>query len=125
MSEFLNFVINFMSILFIVALVGTFVLWLWLRRLTKQLEEELARAQQEQTNIISLDIEVDNGQYYCYNSINKQFICQGATAQEIRDAFRARYPFQGAFLNDSDTNPAVQTLVEELKKLKNETSNSV
>lgn len=124
MMDFLNFIVDFLGVVFIVGTVGILAFWLWLRRLTKRLEAELAQAQQE-LNIISLDIEVDNGQYYCYNSIDKQFICQGATAQEIRDSFRARYPFQGAYLNDSEVNPAIKALVEELKKLKNETSSSV
>lgn len=121
MNEFLEFMINFLGIVFIAVAVGVLVFWLWLRRVTKKLEAELNKSvEKAQNNIISLDIEIDNGHYYCYNSVNKQFICQGATAQEIRDAFRARYPIQGAFLNDSDANPAVQTLVNELKKLKND-----
>jgi hypothetical protein len=73
-------------------------------RMVKEVIDEAA------ADLIGLDIEVDNGVYFCYNSEDKQFVCQGHTVAEIRQAFQARHPGKTAYLAGGD--PAV---VEEFK----------
>jgi hypothetical protein len=70
--------------------------------------------QEAENNLIGMDIEINNGVYFCYNNKDKQFICQGTTVAEIRTAFEARYPGKIAYLVGGDTT-AVATLKESLK----------
>ena len=75
--------------------------------------------------LIGLDIEVDNGVYFCYNHTDKQFVCQGGTVAEIRKSFGERFPGKTAYLAGGD--PAVvDTFKTELLKLSiNEPNNNV
>jgi hypothetical protein len=85
--------------------VGIYIWVLWQRLKTKvdRLVEEIM--QEAENSMIGLDIEVDRGTYFCYNTEDKQFICQGATVDEIRQAFQSRYPDKTAYLAGGD--PAV------------------
>jgi hypothetical protein len=49
-------------------------------------------------NFVGLDIELDQDRFFCYNNKNKEFVCQGNTVQEVRDAFARRYPGKTAYL---------------------------
>jgi hypothetical protein len=73
--------------------------------------------EQAATQVIGLTVEVDQGQYFCYNSEDKQFVCQGSTAAEIRQAFEARFPGKIAFLDGGDPE-AVSQFRTELAQLK-------
>ena len=77
-----------------------------------------------ETNLIGLEIEVDKGIYFCYNNTDKQFVCQGSTINEIRQAFQERFPGKTAYLAGGD--PAVvekfRTELTELRSNENSTS---
>ena len=77
-----------------------------------------------ETNLIGLEIEVDKGVYFCYNNTDKQFVCQGSTINEIRQAFQERFPGKTAYLAGGD--PAVvekfRTELTELRSNENSTS---
>jgi MarR-like DNA-binding transcriptional regulator SgrR of sgrS sRNA len=51
---------------------------------------------------IELEIEVDKGVYFCYNNKDKQFVCQGKTATEIRETLQERFPGKAAYLVAGD-----------------------
>ena len=68
-------------------------------RVDRMIEEIISEAEE---NLVGLDIEVDNGVYFCYNNEDKQFICQGKTVAEIRQAFQARFPGKTAYLAGGD-----------------------
>ena len=77
------------------------------------------------TDMIGLTIEIDQGQYFCYNIENKQFICQGSTVEEIQKTFEARFPNKIAYLVDGSPDVITQFRTE-LSKLKtNENSSSI
>jgi len=82
------------------------VMWLiaqWLKRVNTRLEAQLEAIQEAiESKFIQLDVEIDNGIYYCYNIKDHEFICQGSTAREIKDAFDARFPGKVAILNNAD-----------------------
>ena len=80
--------------------------------------------QQAEANLVGLDIELDKGVYFCYNNKDKQFVCQGSTVKEIRQAFQQRYPEKTAYL--AGGNPAVveQFKTELLKLAQHENSSS-
>lgn len=107
--------------------VGMIVIYAWYLyrdlkgRVDQMIAEVLAEAEAE---LIGLDIEVDQGRYFCYNSKNKQFVCQGNTVAEIKQAFQSRHPGKTAYLAGGD--PAVvATIKTELLKLStNENSSS-
>ena len=69
------------------------------RRVDRVVQELL---QEAEANLVGLDIEVDQNTYFCYNTTNKQFVCQGATVSEIRQAFQARFPGKTAYLAGGD-----------------------
>ncbi len=125
MSETLIWVGNATMIVGTVLLVGLLIFYFWLKHYNDRLEEALTElVQQLEDQMIGLDVEVDNGLYYCYNSKDKQFICQGTDAREIIDRFQDRYPNKTAYIEGEAEDPAVKELVEQLLRLKDETSTS-
>jgi hypothetical protein len=124
MSEFLIWLGNIMMIAGIILLVGLAVFWYVLRRVNDRLEQQLTELVEELENrIIGLDVEVDNNQYFLYNTQDKSFVCQGATAEEIKEKFLARCPGQNAYFAGGDER-AIEYLTQEFVRLKDETSNS-
>jgi hypothetical protein len=91
-------------------MIGLYI-WILYRRLKSRIDQMIAEVIAEaEADLIGLDIEVDKGVYFCYNHTDKQFVCQGSTVAEIRQAFQARHPGKTAYLAGGD--PAV---VEEFK----------
>lgn len=70
----------------------------------------------EQERLIALTIEVDQDVYFCYNSITKEFVCQGRDIQEIVKNFALRYPDKQAAIFDGDES-AVVTLKQQMKQI--------
>lgn len=107
--------------------VGMIVIYAWYlyrdlkSRVDQMIDEVLAEAE---ADLIGLDIEVDQGRYFCYNSKDKQFVCQGNTVAEIKQAFQSRHPGKTAYLAGGDPE-VVATIKTELLKLGiNENSSS-
>lgn len=106
---------------------GMIVLYAWYlyrdlkSRVDRMIEEVIREAE---SNMVGLDIEVDKGVYFCYNSENKQFICQGSTVEEIRKAFGARYPDKTAYLAGGDPAVVEHFKTELLKLATDENSSS-
>ena len=98
--------------------VGMIVLYAWylyqdlkgrIDRMIKEVVDEAA------ADMVGLDIEVDRGRYFCYNSEDKQFVCQGGTVAEIKQAFEARFPGKTAYLAGGDPAVVEQFRTELLK----------
>lgn len=101
---------------------GIIVIYAWYlyRDLKNRVDEMIAEVVAEhEANMVGLDIEIDNGVYYCYNNEDKQFICQGATVGEIAVAFRNRYPSKTAYLAGGN-EAVVDKFREELLKMRQE-----
>jgi hypothetical protein len=60
--------------------------------------------------LIILDIEAVDGQFMCYNSLTKEFVCMGQNMTEVQERFRQRYPDKEAALIKED--PVAQQLKE-------------
>lgn len=114
---------NFMEILGAVGIgavigfgiVGIYV-WFLYRRIKARVDEIIERVIDEaEANLIGLDIEVDNGTYFCYNNEDKQFVCQGTTLAEIREAFQTRFPGKTAYLAGGDPRVVAEFKTELLK----------
>ena len=114
LHEILGGIVMGIGIAFI--LVGLYILILFQRirgRVDRMVEQII---QQAEADLVGLDIELDNGTYFCYDHTDKQFVCQGATVAEIRQAFGERFPTKTAYLAGGD--PAVvNTFKTELLRL--------
>ena len=101
---------------------GMFMRWY----LERQIGQELNSVGQalDEEKLIALTVEVDQNQYFCYNSLTSDFVCQGSDLKEIRERFRARYPDKDAAIYDGDES-AVATLKSQLKDLKKQNENSI
>jgi hypothetical protein len=81
-------------------------IWILYQRIRGRIDRMIAEVVDEATaDIVGLEIEVDRGRYFCYNYEDKQFVCQGNTVEEIKQAFSERFPGKTAYLAGGD--PAV------------------
>ena len=126
LMEFSDFLIGFALTYLVVTLVfGLLKTWL-MYKFEQHISQELTTIGQalDKERLIALTVEVDQDQYFCYNSITKDFVCQGSDLTEIRERFRARYPDKDAAIYDGDES-AVATLKSQLKELKKQNENSI
>ena len=79
----------------------------------RELDEHIERAA---NTLMPVIIERENGVLFCYDKQDKQFICQGTSVAEIREAFGRRFPDKTAYLDGGDEE-LVKELREELKEL--------
>ena len=97
------------------------VMWLvarWLNRINANLEAQIEILKETiESRFVHLEVELDNGTYYCYNIKDRAFVCQGTTAKEIRDAFNSRYPERLAVLENTD-KPELAELVKDVLEMK-------
>ena len=84
------------------------------RRVNSDLEEVSKDLELER--LIPLTVEVVDNQYFCYNSITQDFVCQGVNLVEIVKRFKQRYPEKSAAIYNGDET-AVRTLKSQLKEL--------
>lgn len=124
--EFGDFLIWFGIGCLITNLVLSLLAFLLRRHIEQSMESELTGVGQalDEERLIALTVEVDQNQYFCYNSCTKDFVCQGRDLTEIRKRFRERYPDKDAAIYDGDES-AVATLKSQLKDLKKQNENSI
>ena len=126
LMEFGDFLI-YLGIGWLLTSLGLIVLQLLFRGyIERRLGQELNSVGQalDEEKLIALTVEVDDNQYFCYNSLTSDFVCQGSDLKEIRERFRARYPDKDAAIYDGDES-AVATLKSQLKDLKKQNENSI
>jgi hypothetical protein len=97
-----------------------FLLFVWVlsRRIQIRFESELSTTMKNlaQERLIALTVEIDNNQYFCYNALTKDFVCQGYSLKEIIERFRLRFPNKAAAIYDGDET-AVKTLRNQMEEL--------
>jgi len=126
LMEFGDFLIYFGIGWLITSLVLSVLAFLLRQHIEHSMESELTGVGQalDEERLIALTVEVDDNQYFCYNSITKDFVCQGSDLTEIRKRFRERYPDKDAAIYDGDET-AVAILKAQLKELKKQNENSI
>jgi hypothetical protein len=124
--EFGDFLIWFGIGWVITNLVLSLLAFLLRRHIEQSMEQELVGVGQalDEERLIALTVEIDQNQYFCYNSITKDFVCQGSDLTEIRRRFRERYPDKDAAIYDGDRT-AVAALKSQLEDLKKQNENSI
>jgi hypothetical protein len=119
--EIIEFVVDSLLIFVTIYIGLTMVAWVVRRRVASELEEVFQDLELER--LIPLTVEVVDAQYFCYNSITQDFVCQGVNLVEIVKRFKQRYPEKSAAIYDGDET-AVRTLKSQLKEL-DENSSSI
>ena len=126
LMEFGDFLIWFGIGWVITNLVLSLLAFLLRRHIEQSMEQELVGVGQalDEERLIALTVEIDQDQYFCYNSITNDFVCQGSDLKEIRKRFRERYPDKDAAIYDGDQT-AVAALKSQLQELKKQNENSI
>lgn len=70
----------------------------------------------ETGKLIPVTVEVDKDQYFCYNALTKDFVCQGHNITEIAERFTKRFPESKLSIYNGDET-AVRILKEQLEKI--------
>lgn len=105
-------------VVFIVVYIATRLALDWLfNRLTRKIRADIEEfADRLATGkLIPVTVEVDQDQYFCYNTLTKDFVCQGYSLKEIVERFTARFPESKLAIYNGD-EMAVQTLKVQLEK---------
>ena len=93
------------------------LIYWYIRSLIRKVMEEIDKQIEKASNtLMPITVERVNGQIYCYSEEDKQFICQGNTVAELRDAIKARFPDKTAYLagGDEDLVKELQTQLKEV-----------
>lgn len=98
------------------AALAVLLIYLYVRGLVREVVAELdAHIERAASTLMPVTVERENGILFCYAKEDNQFICQGATLTEVREAFKARFPDKTAYLDGGDPD-LVEELRAELKK---------
>ena len=112
--DFVEFFVNGVVIMILIH-VGLNMLTRMVKRHADSDLEEVSK-DLELERLIPLTVEVVENQYFCYNSITQDFVCQGVNLVEIVKRFKQRYPEKSAAIYNGDET-AVRTLKSQLKEL--------
>ncbi len=109
--ELLSFILD-------VVLFGMIIWFVFTWAVSRHLERQIGSVVQDldQERLIPLTVEVEQNQYFCYNTITKAFVCQGHSLKEIVERFKLRYPDKAAAIYDGDET-AVRVLKSQLEQL--------
>jgi hypothetical protein len=119
--DIIEFIVDSLLIFVTIHIGLTLVAWAVRRRVASELDEVSNDLELER--LIPLTVEVVEDQYFCYNSITQDFVCQGVNLVEIVKRFKQRYPDKSAAIYNGDET-AVRTLKSQLKEL-DESSSSI
>jgi len=64
-----------------------------------------------ESNTIVATVEMADNQYFCYNKLNSEFLCYGATLLDLVARFRDRFPNHNVTLESDD-----KAIAEELRR---------
>lgn len=115
MGELLNFLADFVLMMFLGWVIAQ-LLMLWaVRRLSRELEKHVKVESETEQQRIGLTVEKIGNEFFCWNEKDNEFVCQGSDLEEIRKRFRQRFPNADAYLAGG---PAVDALRKQLETSK-------
>ena len=109
MTEYMMGFLHGMLLLGLVAWAIGYGIWYMFKRKMIALLEQEQLEEEVLTKVVANVIRLD-GQLYCYDE-NDEFICQGATLNDLTEAYKARYPDKPSCLLLLKGEPA---LIDEL-----------
>jgi len=71
-------------------------------------------------HLLILDVELDNDTYFCYNSEDKQFICQAKSFKEIKETVQKTSPEKVIVLSDKTPQDILERLKTEREEYQKE-----
>lgn len=72
--------------------ISLFFLWLWIRRVYREIVTMKAGMQKVLDSILFMRVEKHDSTMYAYNALNDEFICQGNNLEDLNKQFGQRYP---------------------------------
>jgi hypothetical protein len=82
--------------LLIIGIIVLFAVMLWLRKIGRDLEKEIASITEEvkevMNKVLFMKVEQHDGKMFAYNALTNDFICQGKDMDELNVNFGLRYP---------------------------------
>lgn len=123
--EFMDIVAGILMGIGIGLVVLGIYVWVLYQRIKTRVDHMIQEVLDEAAEtLIGIEVELDKGVYFCYNSEDKQFVCQGTTVSEIRQAFQNRFPGKTAYLAGGDPTVVAQFRTELTQLRSNENSSS-
>ena len=86
-----------------------------IKTILNQLDQHIEEA--IDTTLVGVTVEHYDGMYHLYQANTNQFICQGATLTEIRQAFNQLFPAKTCYIAGGDAE-VVEQLKQELAATK-------
>jgi len=114
MEQLINILIWFAVGYMLARMATTWLLNYLTRELRKEVEEFADKL--ETGKLIPVTVEVDKDQYFCYNAMTKDFVCQGYNLTELAERFSARFPSSKLAIYNGDET-AVKVLKEQMEKV--------
>ena len=74
--------------------------WYEVHRFERQLTRMIKTAMKD--TMFGLEVEQDQGVFFCYSAENKQFVCQGQNLTEIQERFKSRFPDKIPYIQGGD-----------------------
>ena len=119
MNEFIEFLLNVAFCYFvfriIMALLEKYVMF----QIMKAVRQELGQnkpVQEEISDIMTLNVERIDEQYFCYDEVTNEFVCQGKNIPELTERFKLRYPgMQAALASDDEATIVALSKEPEVK----------
>jgi hypothetical protein len=97
--------------------------WYEVKRFEYKLERMINTAIKD--TMFGLEVEQHQGVFFCYSAQDRQFVCQGADLEQIRSAFRQRYPDRIAYITGGDPTAVQQLQAQIAQQESNENSPSI
>lgn len=66
--------------------------WLWSRKIKKEVAELETHIREELSKIVFMHIEHHDNSVFAYNAFNKEFVCQGTDLEDLNVQFGKRFP---------------------------------
>jgi hypothetical protein len=95
-----DFVLDFAVFLLVLGLIYlaflAVLICFYRQEVTDQMEQHL------ESIMLPVTVEFDNNQFYCYNKQSQEFMAQGATYDEIKNALQARFSHYILYVEGGD-----------------------
>lgn len=108
------YVLAAFGVFYLVTRVLHLILNFWLiGKIKKAIDENGGVEKIIREHLIVLDVELDNGTYFCYNNEDKQFVCQGKSYKDIKEAIEKTSPEKLIVLSDKTPKDILEKLQAE------------
>lgn len=98
---------NFIEI-YLVLLAAIIVgVWLWARKIKKEVSEIESHIRAELSKIVFLHIEHHDNLVFAYNAFNEEFVCQGTDLDDLNIQFGKRFPAHRGIIVEPEENASV------------------